>query len=184
MMTFKNLDRTVRICLTCLSKMKNLKTSSSSFFVLACSGVRSIDMSGGAKTKSVFYSCRPMAISSGGYMGNLDVLPQSWQTAAEKFIFENARTVMVSGTLACSFLKGTISVNSGIFYNDKTLDPEAVTLGKIYKARRFHQEYIANGKSHGNKAGRKILLVERQPVLLSEDKAIWHWKVPWGYPWL
>lgn len=89
-----------------------------------------------------------------GYTGNRDVkTPNLDRLAKESINFSNA----VSGCPVCSpyrasLMTGQYWLTHGIFYNDKPLDPEAVTIGKMYRRAGYKTGYI--GKWHIDGHGR------------------------------
>lgn len=89
-----------------------------------------------------------------GYAGNKDVkTPNLDRLAKESINFSNA----VSGCPVCSpyrasLMTGQYWLTHGIFYNDKPLDPEAVTIGKVYRRAGYKTGYI--GKWHIDGHGR------------------------------
>ena len=89
-----------------------------------------------------------------GYAGNKDVrTPNLDRLAQESINFTNA----VSGCPVCSpyrasLLTGQYWLTHGIFYNDKPLNPEATTIGKVYRQAGYQTAYI--GKWHVDGHGR------------------------------
>jgi len=97
-----------------------------------------------------------------GYAGNKDVkTPNLDRLAKESINFSNA----VSGCPVCSpyrasLLTGQYWLTHGIFYNDKPLNPEAVTIGKVYRRAGYETGYI--GKWHVDGHGRKTFIPEER----------------------
>jgi len=93
-----------------------------------------------------------------GYAGNEDVkTPNLDRLAKESINFSNA----VSGCPVCSpyrasLLTGQYWLTHGIFYNDKPLDPDAVTIGKVYRRAGYETGYI--GKWHIDGHGRDAFI--------------------------
>ncbi len=89
-----------------------------------------------------------------GYAGNKDIkTPNLDRLAKESINFSNA----VSGCPVCSpyrasLMTGQYWLAHGIFYNDKPLDPGAVTIGKMYHQAGYKTGYI--GKWHIDGHGR------------------------------
>jgi len=85
-----------------------------------------------------------------GYAGNKDVrTPNLDKLAKESINFTNA----VSGCPVCSpyrasLMTGQYCLTHGIFHNDKPLNPDATTIGKVYKRAGYMTAYI--GKWHLN----------------------------------
>ena len=93
-----------------------------------------------------------------GYAGNKDVrTPNLDKLANESINFSNA----VSGCPVCSpyrasLLTGQYWLTHGIFYNDKPLNPEATTIGKVYRQADYETAYI--GKWHVDGHGRSSFI--------------------------
>jgi arylsulfatase A-like enzyme len=106
------------------------------------------------KPNLVFIFADQWRAQSTGYAGNKDVrTPKLDQLAKESINFSNA----VSGCPVCSpyrasLLTGQYWLTHGIFYNDKPLNPEAVTIGKVYRRAGYKTGYI--GKWHIDGHGR------------------------------
>jgi len=97
-----------------------------------------------------------------GYAGNKDVrTPNLDRLAKQSVDFSNA----VSGCPVCSpyrasLLTGQYWLTHGIFYNDKPLNPNAVTIGKVYRRAGYETGYI--GKWHVDGHGRKTFIPEER----------------------
>ncbi len=106
------------------------------------------------KPNLVFIFADQWRVQSTGYMGNPDVkTPHLDKLASRSVNFTNA----VSGCPVCSpyrasLLTGQYWLTHGIFYNDKPLDPEAMTIGKVYNRAGYETGYI--GKWHVDGRGR------------------------------
>lgn len=114
-----------------------------------------------------------------GYAGNMDVLtPNLDRLSKESLIFENAVTVMaVCAPWRASFLTGQYPLTNGVFYNDKPLPNEALTLAEIYKERGYQTGYI--GKWHLNGHGRDEhpFSARDRPVPKDRRQGFDYWKV-------
>ncbi len=90
-----------------------------------------------------------------GYNGNLQVkTPAIDQFAQESAVFSNA----VSGCPVCcpyraSLLTGQYPLTHGVFYNDKALNPDATTIGKVYKQAGYETGYIGKWHLNGHEPG-------------------------------
>jgi arylsulfatase A-like enzyme len=106
------------------------------------------------KPNLVFIFADQWRAQSTGYAGNSDVkTPQLDKLASQSINFTNA----VSGCPVCSpyrasLLTGQYWLTHGIFYNDKPLDPDATTIGKVYGKAGYETGYI--GKWHIDGQGR------------------------------
>jgi arylsulfatase A-like enzyme len=102
----------------------------------------------------VFIFADQWRAQSTGYASNRDVkTPHLDKLAGQSINFTNA----VSGCPVCSpyrasLLTGQYWLTHGIFYNDKPLDPEATTIGKVYSKAGYETGYI--GKWHVDGQGR------------------------------
>jgi arylsulfatase A-like enzyme len=102
----------------------------------------------------VFVFADQWRAQAAGYAGNKDVKTPNLDGLAEESInFSNA----VSGCPVCSpyrasLMTGQYWLTHGIFYNDKPLNPEAVTIGKVYRRAGYNTGYI--GKWHVDGHGR------------------------------
>lgn len=85
-----------------------------------------------------------------GYAGNTDVkTPNLDKLAQRSVVFTTAVSVMpVCSPARASLLTGQYPLTHGVFYNDRPLRNEALTLAEIYKAAGYATGYI--GKWHIN----------------------------------
>ena len=92
-----------------------------------------------------------------GYNGNSQIkTPAIDQFAKESVVFTNA----VSGCPVCcpyraSLLTGQYPLTHGVFYNDKALNPDATTIGKVYKQAGYETGYIGKWHLNGHEPGEK-----------------------------
>ena len=97
-----------------------------------------------------------------GYAGNKDVrTPHLDALATQSVNFANA----VSGCPVCSpyrasLMTGQYWLTHGIFYNDKPLNPDAATIGKVYRQAGYQTAYI--GKWHIDGHGRTAFIPEER----------------------
>ncbi len=90
-----------------------------------------------------------------GYNGNNQVhTPTLDKFSEESVVFTNA----VSGCPVCcpyraGLLTGQYPLTTGVFYNDKPLDPEAKTIAKIYKKAGYSTGYIGKWHLNGHEPG-------------------------------
>ncbi len=90
-----------------------------------------------------------------GFNGNSQVkTPAIDQFAKESVVFSNA----VSGCPVCcpyraSLLTGQYPLTHGVFYNDKALNPNATTIGKVYKQAGYETGYIGKWHLNGHEPG-------------------------------
>jgi arylsulfatase A-like enzyme len=160
--------------------MKNLGIIAFCLLCVACSGVKTPEEDALAEQPNlVFILADQWRFDAVGYMGNPDVItPNLDKLAAESLIFENAVTVMaVCAPWRASFLTGQYPLTHGIFYNDKPLDPAAVTLGKIYKAAGYQTGYIGKWHLNGHKRGEDPFSGRDKPVTAELRQGFDYWKV-------
>ena len=102
----------------------------------------------------VFVFADQWRAESMGFAGNMDVkTPNLDRLAAENLYFEFAISCMpVSTPFRGSLLTGQYAHTNGLFLNDVQLDPNANTIGKVYKREGYDTAYI--GKWHVNGNGR------------------------------
>jgi len=117
---------------------------------------------GGTKPNVVFIFADQWRAQATGYAGNKDVrTPNLDKLASASIDFTNA----VSGCPVCSpyrasLLTGQYWLTHGIFYNDKPLDPNATTVGKVYAQAGYETGYI--GKWHVDGHGRSSFIPEER----------------------
>ncbi|WP_075350996.1 sulfatase family protein [Algoriphagus marinus] len=131
------------------------------------------------KPNLVFILADQWRAEATGYAGNPDVItPNLDRLASESLIFENAVTVMaVCAPWRASFLTGQYPLTHGIFYNDKPLDSEAITLGKIYKEAGYQTGYIGKWHLNGHQRGEDPFSGRNQPVPKERRQGFDYWKV-------
>jgi len=160
--------------------MKNFETFILLFLCIACSGVKNPEEKSAAeKPNLVFILADQWRFEAVGYMGNPDVItPNLDKLASESLIFENAVTVMaVCAPWRASFLTGQYPLTHGIFYNDKPLDPAAITLGKIYKEAGYQTGYIGKWHLNGHQRGEDPFSGRDKPVPADRRQGFDYWKV-------
>ncbi|MBN1108137.1 MAG: sulfatase [Bacteroidales bacterium] len=97
-----------------------------------------------------------------GFKGNDDVItPNIDRLASQSVVFSNAISVCpVSSPYRGSMLTGRYPLNTGVFVNDVLLDPETLTMPKIFSASGYETAYI--GKWHLDGHGRSSLIPEER----------------------
>lgn len=95
-----------------------------------------------------------------GYAGNPDIYtPNMDILARESLNFKYAVSCMpVSTPYRATLLTGQYAQTHGLFLNDVTLNPEAKSIGKVYKSAGYNTGYI--GKWHINGNGRSNYIPE------------------------
>jgi arylsulfatase A-like enzyme len=110
------------------------------------------------KPNLVFVFADQWRAQATGYAGNQDVKTPNLNKLANKSInFSNA----VSGCPVCSpyrasLITGQYWLTHGVFHNDRPLNPEATTIGKVYRQAGYRTAYI--GKWHLDGHGRNSFI--------------------------
>lgn len=114
-----------------------------------------------------------------GYEGNNDVItPNLDKLSKESLVFKNAVTVMaVCAPWRASFLTGQYPLTNGVFYNDKPLPSEALTLAEIYKEKGYQTGYIGKWHLNGHKNGEDAFSARDKPVPEDRRQGFDYWKV-------
>jgi len=114
-----------------------------------------------------------------GYAGNNDIItPNLDRLAAESVIFQNAVAVIpVCAPWRASFLTGQYPLTNGLFYNDKPLPTNAVTMGKIYKEAGYQTGYIGKWHLNGHVRGEDPFSGRNKPVPKERRQGFDYWKV-------
>ncbi len=119
----------------------------------------------------VFVFADQWRAQSTGFGGNPDVItPNIDKLADESVVFTNAIVNMpVSSPYRATLLTGQYPLTHGMFMNDANFNPEANTMGKIFKASGYNTAYI--GKWHLDGNGRSAYIPE------SRRHGFDYWKV-------
>jgi arylsulfatase A-like enzyme len=114
-----------------------------------------------------------------GYAGNNDIItPHLDKLAAESIVFQNAVAVTpVCAPWRASFFTGQYPLTNGLFYNDKPLPTNAVTMGKIYKEAGYQTGYIGKWHLNGHQRGEDPFSGRNKPVPKERRQGFDYWKV-------
>ncbi|MCC5939160.1 MAG: sulfatase [Lunatimonas sp.] len=114
-----------------------------------------------------------------GYAGNTDVhTPHLDQLAEESLVFENAVAIIpVCAPWRASFLTGQYPLTNGLFYNDKPLPTQAVTIGKVFKEAGYQTGYIGKWHVNGHQRGEDPFSGRNLPVPKERRQGFDYWKV-------
>ena len=98
--------------------------------------------------------------------------------ADESVVFTNA----VSGCPVCcpyraSLLTGQYPLTHGVFYNDKPLNPEANTIGKIYKNAGYETGYIGKWHLNGHEPGEETFEARQKFIPKERRQGFDFWQV-------
>jgi arylsulfatase A-like enzyme len=122
-----------------------------SLFLLGCKRAVEVEK----KPNVVFIFADEWRAQDLGYMGNADVKTPHIDKLANQSV--NVRNA-IAGASVCSpwrasLLTGQYPLTNGVFVNDVLLNPEAETIGKVFKAGGYETGYI--GKWHLDGHGRE-----------------------------
>jgi arylsulfatase A-like enzyme len=114
-----------------------------------------------------------------GYAGNPDVItPNIDRLAKQSAVFRTAVSTMpVCTPYRASLLTGQYPLKHGLFYNDKPLSSEAVTMAKIFKENGYRTGYIGKWHVNGHKNGEGAFSAREKPVPLARRQGFDYWKV-------
>jgi len=114
-----------------------------------------------------------------GYNGNKQVkTPTIDKLAAESVVFSNA----VSGCPVCSpyrasLITGQYPLKTGVFYNDKPLNPDAVSIAKVYKKAGYETGYIGKWHLNGHQPGEPTFESRQKFIPLERRQGFDFWQV-------
>lgn len=114
-----------------------------------------------------------------GYNGNLQVkTPAIDQFAKESVVFTNT----VSGCPVCcpyraSLLTGQYPLTHGVFYNDKALNPNATSIGKVYKQAGYETGYIGKWHLNGHEPGENTFEARQKFIPQERRQGFDFWQV-------
>jgi arylsulfatase A-like enzyme len=114
-----------------------------------------------------------------GYMGNTQIkTPNLDKLASQSLIFENTVTTMaVCAPWRASFLTGQYPLTHGVFYNDKPLPNEALTMAEIYKEQGYATGYIGKWHLNGHARDEHHFSARDLPVPKDRRQGFDYWKV-------
>ena len=114
-----------------------------------------------------------------GYAGNPDVqTPHLDSLASESVVFNTAVAVLpVCSPFRASLLTGQYPTTHGLFYNDKPLPNEALTMAEIYKEAGYQTGYIGKWHLNGHAVGEDPFSARDQPIPEDRRQGFDYWKV-------
>jgi len=133
----------------------------------------------GNKPNVVFVFADQWRAQDVGYNGNEGVhTPVIDKLAEESVVFTNA----VSGCPVCcpyraSLLTGQYPLTHGVFYNDKPLNPDAVTMAKIYKQAGYETGYIGKWHLNGHEPGEETAVARAKFIPGERRQGFDFWQV-------
>lgn len=113
-----------------------------------------------------------------GYAGNPIVkTPHFDQLASESVVFNTAASVLpVCSPFRASLLTGQYPLTHGIFYNDKPLRNEALTMAEIYKEAGYQTGYIGKWHLNGHAINEEPFSARDQPIPQNRRQGFDYWK--------
>ena len=141
--------------------IKNATLAAGTFLLSgSCSSVAGNDKRKCKRPNLVYVFADQWRAQDMGFAGNNDVITENIdKLAKECLVFKNAVSCMpVSTPYRGSLLTGQYAHTHGLFLNDVTLNPDAVSIGKVYKNAGYDTGYI--GKWHVNGNGRSNYIPE------------------------
>ena len=144
-----------------------------------CAGAQFFGAKSARKPNLVFIFADQWRAQATGYSGDPNAqTPYLDKLAKESINFTNA----VSGCPVCtpyraSLITGQYWLTHGIFYNDKPLNPDAMTIGKVYGQAGYETAYI--GKWHLNGHDKNTSLQEGRNAFIPKERrqGFKFWKV-------
>lgn len=114
-----------------------------------------------------------------GYNGNKQVkTPAIDKLASESVIFSNA----VSGCPVCSpyrasLITGQYPLKTGVFYNDKPLNPNATSIARVYKKAGYETAYIGKWHLNGHQPGEPTFEARQKFIPRERRQGFDFWQV-------
>ena len=126
----------------------------------SCTSVARNDKRRGKRPNLVYVFADQWRAQDAGFAGNNDVITENIdKLASESLVFKHTVSCMpVSTPYRGSLLTGQYAHTHGLFLNDVTLDPDSVSIGKVYKNAGYDTGYI--GKWHVNGNGKSNYIPE------------------------
>lgn len=114
-----------------------------------------------------------------GYAGNPDVkTPHLDSLAEESVVFNTAVAVLpVCAPFRASLLTGQFPLTHGVFYNDKPLRNEALTMAEIYREAGYRTGYIGKWHLEGHAPDEDPFSARTQPIPRDRRQGFDYWKV-------
>ncbi len=113
-----------------------------------------------------------------GYAGNPDVkTPNIDKLASGSAIFRTAVSTMpVCTPYRGSLLTGQYPLRHGLFYNDKPLPNEALTMAEIFRDNGYRTGYIGKWHVNGHRNGAEPFSARDKPVTRDRRQGFDYWK--------
>lgn len=132
-----------------------------------------------AKPNVIFIFSDQWRADAVGYAGNPDVkTPVADQLAKESVNFKTAvATMPVCAPYRATLLTGQYPLRHGVFYNDKPLPNEALTMGEVFKENGYQTGYIGKWHVNGHKNGEHPFSARDKPITRDRRQGFDYWKV-------
>lgn len=133
---------------------------------------------GSRKPNIVFIIADQWNAQSMGYAGNPDVkTPNLDRLAATSVVAKTAVSVMpVCSPARASLLTGQYPLTHGVFYNDRPLKNEALTIAEIYKQEGYATGYIGKWHVNGHSVHEKQFSARDRAVPRERRQGFDYWK--------
>lgn len=150
-----------------------------SSLALSCSSGKRGNDKTDEKPNLIFVFADQWRAEAAGYAGNLQVVtPNLDRMAGESVNFVNAiSTCPVSSPARATFLTGQYPLTHGIFFNDKPLADQAVSIAEIYREHGYHTAYIGKWHLNGHPRGEDRNKHRVMPVPEERRQGFEYWKV-------
>ncbi len=148
-------------------------------FVLSCSSGTLGRDSSDRKPNLVFVFADQWRSEATGYSGNSQVItPNADRLAKGSVNFTTAiATCPVSSPYRGSLLTGQYPLTHGIFFNDKPLADEAVTIAEVFRDHGYNTAYIGKWHLNGHTRGEERDKHRLMPVPAERRQGFEYWKV-------
>ena len=131
------------------------------------------------KPNLVFIIADEWRAQDAGYAGSLQVMtPNLDKLSAEGVSFTTAvATCPVCTPWRATMLTGQYPLTHGVFYNDKPLRDESLTIAEVYKEAGYKTAYIGKWHVNGHKKGESVHDGRTRPVPKERRQGFDFWKV-------
>lgn len=150
-----------------------------SSLVLSCSSGAGKNYKTTAKPNLVFVFADQWRADATGYTGNAQLkTPNLDKLAGESVNFSTAiATCPVSSPARASLLTGQYPLTHGIFFNDKPLATQAISIAEVYREHGYNTAYIGKWHLNGHPRGENRDVHRKLPVPEERRQGFDYWKV-------
>lgn len=148
-------------------------------FMLACSSGAGKGDRNTAKPNLIYVFADQWRAEATGYSGNSQVRTSNLdKLASESVNFTTAiSTCSVSSPARASMLTGQYPLSHGIFFNDKPLAGDRISIAEVYKEHGYKTAYIGKWHLNGHPKGENRDEHRQLPVPLERRQGFDYWKV-------